>query len=336
MGHALVRAARDAGLRITLLDTCYLAGGLEATPLEGVQRRFGDGDARGVGRPGRGAALGVRRRGRRRRRSGGALGAGRARRPARDDRRLGGRRDAPLHVHLSEQRARERRVPRPLRRDPTRAARTTTALLGPRTSAVHATHLTDDDIALLGGTGTAVCLCPTTERDLADGIGPRSAAARRRCRPVTLGSDSHAVIDLFEEARAVELDERLATEARGHFAGADAAGGRDRRARVASAVPDAGALAPGAPADLVAVRLDSVRTAGGVPATALDTRRVRAAPRTSPTSSSAGAASSRVASTCCSATSAARSATPSRRWADDPGGGAGAHRTVRGVVHTDS
>ena len=69
-------------------------------------------------------------------------------------------------------------------------------------------------MALLGGAAAFCCLCPTTERDLADGIGParrlREAGAR-----LALGSDSHAVIDLLEEARAVELDERLASGVRG-------------------------------------------------------------------------------------------------------------------------
>ena len=81
---------------------------------------------------------------------------------------------------------------------------------------MHATHLTDDDIELLGGAGAYACFCPTTERDLADGIGPcrglHDAGAR-----LTLGSDSHAVIDPFEEMRAVELNERLATQQRGHW-----------------------------------------------------------------------------------------------------------------------
>ena len=63
-------------------------------------------------------------------------------------------------------------------------------------------------------------MCPTTERDLADGIGPARALADAGS-PLALGSDSHAVIDLFEEARAVELDERLRTERRGHFAAAE-------------------------------------------------------------------------------------------------------------------
>ena len=75
---------------------------------------------------------------------------------------------------------------------------------------VHATHLTGDDIGLLGGSRTVACLCPTTEADLADGIGPARALAAAGC-PLSLGSDSHAVIDLLAEARLVEMGERLTT-----------------------------------------------------------------------------------------------------------------------------
>ncbi|MET0787928.1 MAG: amidohydrolase family protein, partial [Cellulomonas sp.] len=84
----------------------------------------------------------------------------------------------------------------------------------PRTTAVHATHLTVEDVATLGAARSFVCLCPTTEAELADGIGP-SVALRDAGARVTLGSDSHTVIDLFAEARAVEMHERLATGIRG-------------------------------------------------------------------------------------------------------------------------
>jgi cytosine/adenosine deaminase-related metal-dependent hydrolase len=141
-------------------------------------------------------------------------------------------------------------------------------VLGPRTTAVHATHLTAEDIGLLGATRTTACICPTTERDLADGVGPARALTDAGS-PLCLGSDSHAVVDLFEEARAVELDERLATGRRGHHqppnllaaatgSGMDALGW------------DAGRLAPGRLADLVTVALDSVRLAGARPADAVD------------------------------------------------------------------
>src|SRR4029450_12340862 len=116
-------------------------------------------------------------------------------------------------------------------------------LLGEQTTVIHATHLSDVDRALLGDTGTAVCFCPTTERELADGIGP-AADLVTSGSPLCLGSDSHAVIDLFEEARAVELDERLASERRGHHRPADLL-----TAATASGMHalgwDAGRLAPG-------------------------------------------------------------------------------------------
>src|SRR3712207_9194219 len=64
--------------------------------------------------------------------------------------------------------------------------------------------LAADDIDLIGGAGAHVSFCPTTERDLGDGIGPSRRLHGAGAR-LTLGSDSHAVIDLFEEMRAVEL-----------------------------------------------------------------------------------------------------------------------------------
>jgi len=139
-------------------------------------------------------------------------------------------------------------------------------VLGQATTAVHATHLTDADIALLGGTGTGVCLCPTTERDLADGIGP-ARALHDAGAPLSLGSDQHAVVDPIEEARALEMHERLATGERGRFRPAELLAALTNHAPLGR--PDAGTLAVGAPADLVAVRLDSVRTAGADPAQVL-------------------------------------------------------------------
>ena len=202
MRAALRAAAADAGIRLTVLDTCYLAGGFD-TPLEGPQLRFGDRDV---------ARLGRARRGRRRR--GRALGARGAPRRARR-RRQGRRRPPPARAPVRAAR-RERRVPAPPRADPDRRCSPPRACSARATTAVHATHLTDADIALLGGTGTGVCLCPTTERDLADGIGP-ARALHDAGVPLSLGSDQHAVVDLIEEARALEMHERLATGERGRF-----------------------------------------------------------------------------------------------------------------------
>jgi formiminoglutamate deiminase len=256
MGHALIEAARDAGIRITLLDTLYLTSTVDGAPLEGVQRRFGD---RGVDawrsriaalRPAPHALPGA------------ALHSVRAVPASVLDRAPA---DGPLHVHLSEQRAENEQCLAVHGCTPAELLHRH-GVLGPRTTAVHATHLTDGDIKTLGSTGTGVCLCPTTERDLADGIGPGRALADAGS-PLSLGSDGHAVIDLFEEARAVELDERLATQRRGWFDSAElVAAATNHRAL---GWDDAGTLAAGRRADLVAVRLDTVRTAGTDPAQAV-------------------------------------------------------------------
>ncbi|WBB82388.1 formimidoylglutamate deiminase [Micromonospora sp. WMMD882] len=260
MGAALVEAAAQAGVRITLLDACYLTAGVDGAPLVGAQRRFGDGDAdrwaeRVDGfRPAGGHV-----------RVGAAVHSVRAV-PADQLGTVAGwarRHDAPLHVHLSEQ---------PAENDACRAAygRTPAGLLaergvlGPTVTAVHATHLTSADVGLLGASGAGVCLCPTTERDLADGIGPARRIADAGS-PLSLGSDSHAVVDLFEEARAVELDERLRTRRRGHFPPVELRDAATVAGHAALGWDDAGRLAPGARADLVTVRLDSPRTAGVPP-----------------------------------------------------------------------
>jgi len=122
-------------------------------------------------------------------------------------------------------------------------------------------YLTDVDVGLLGSSATYSCFCPTTERDLADGIGP-SVQLRDAGSPLTLGSDSHAIIDLFEEMRAVELNERLATQERGHWSAAELLKAATIDGHRSIGYQDAGAIRVGARADLVAVRLDTVRTAG--------------------------------------------------------------------------
>ncbi len=113
----------------------------------------------------------------------------------------------------------------------------------------------------LGDSGTRACFCPTTERDLGDGIGP-SRALHEAGSPLTLGSDSHAVIDLFEEMRAVELDERLATERRGHWTAAELLTAATTTGHASLGFDDAGAITVGRRADLVTLDTTSPRTAG--------------------------------------------------------------------------
>lgn len=113
-------------------------------------------------------------------------------------------------------------------------------------------------------------MCPTTERDLADGIGP-AVALQRAGSPLSLGSDSHAVIDLLEEARAMELNERLRTRTRGHWTAAALLRAATADGHAALGWADAGTLAAGALADFTTIALDTVRTAGPVPRLAAET-----------------------------------------------------------------
>ncbi|WP_103528377.1 formimidoylglutamate deiminase, partial [Streptomyces sp. SM12] len=258
MGNALIAAAAEAGVRLTLLDTCYLSAGFGAPPGTS-QLRFSDGDAAAWAR--RADALDDA--------SGVVIGAavhsvravpadqlGRVARWARE-------RGAPLHVHLSEQPAENEECLAAHGRTPARLL-ADHGVLGPGTTAVHATHLTDEDIALLGDSGTGVCMCPTTERDLADGIGP-ATRLEAAGSPLSLGSDSHAVIDLLEEARAMELNERLRSRRRGHWTAGQLLAAATRHGQAALGRADAGRLEPGALADFTTLALDSVRTAGPRP-----------------------------------------------------------------------
>ena len=232
MGEALSRAAGDAGIRLTLLDTCYLSSGFGKPP-EGVQVRYSDGTAeQWAERAGDGPA---------------AIHSVRA--VPRDQLHVFRGRH-PLHVHLSEQPRENEDCLAAYGVTPTRLLHDE-GLLGPSTTVVHATHLTDDDIALLGASNTNVCITPTTERDLADGIGPARRLHDAGCR-LSIGSDSHAVIDPFEELRGLEMDERLATQQRGHWTAAELLGIGTHSRRIAV----------GEPADLVTLDTRSPRTSG--------------------------------------------------------------------------
>jgi formiminoglutamate deiminase len=273
MGRAMLAAAAEAGIRITLLDTCYLSGGLtpdgQFQPLAGPQLRFGDGDAEHwairateLG-PGRRGELGPHAR------AGAAIHSVRA--VPQDQMQAvtewTGRHNAPLHAHLSEQPAENAACQAAYGATPTELL-DFSGVLGPRATMVHATHLTESDVQRLGQARTCACFCPTTEADLADGIGPAQALAAAGS-PLSVGSDSHAVIDLFAEARGIELTQRLATGQRGQFSADELATAATKAGHACLGWPDAGEIAPGAHADLVTVALDTPRLAGTMPATAL-------------------------------------------------------------------
>jgi len=174
MGNALIRAASEAGVRLTLLDTCYLRGDFDR-PLLDVQWRFSDGDVQAwaervaliqesenvrVG----GAIHSVRAVDGESIRTIAGFGAGR-----------------PLHVHVSEQPSENERCLSFTGLTPTRLL-AEAGVWEVGATAVHATHLEEDDIRLLGSGGAHVCLCPTTERDLGELILPDRERARIRHR----------------------------------------------------------------------------------------------------------------------------------------------------------
>lgn len=271
MGEALRAAAREAGIRLTLLDTLYLSGGLDAggpVPLEGVPRRFGDGSAEAWGArvaelvEDDGCRIGL------------AVHSVRAVPPdalrsVREvadqlSRRPGTRADQlpVVHAHVSEQPAENEACLVAYGRTPT-AVLSDAGLVDDRFTAVHAVHLSEADIARLGSAGATVAACPTTERDLADGIAPVRALLAAGAR-ISLGSDQHVETDLLAEARALEHHERLTSLHRGRLSPAALLTAATRHASLDW--PDVGALAVGQRADLVSVRLDTVRTAGADPA----------------------------------------------------------------------
>ena len=261
MGAAVIAAAREAGIRITLLDTCYLHGGIGEAVSEG-QRRFSDGTAaRWIERVDvleAGPTV----------RIGAAIHSVRAVAPeeAATVAAWANERGAPLHAHVSEQPAENVACQTAYDRTPTELLAEAGAL-SERFTAIHVTHPTDRDRALLGEAGATCCFCPTTERDLADGIGP-AAALRAAGARLAVGSDSQAVIDLFEEARAIELDERLARLERGNQDAAALLEAATADGQRAIGWPEAGAIERGRFADLVNLSGESVRLAGIAPETA--------------------------------------------------------------------
>lgn len=262
MSEALVLGAQAAGIRLSVIDCCYLEGGI-GEPLAGAQLRFGDGSVeRWAERVEKFApTAGVRV----------CAGVHSVRALVPSDieavAAFARKQSLRLHFHLSEQ---------PKENDESLGAygRTPTELLddcgalGHSSVAVHATFVSDRDIERLGSSSTTICLCPTTERDLGDGIGPADALSRAGS-PLVIGSDSNATIDALAEARGIELDERLVKNRRAIsqpealLVAATSSGAR------ALGWQEVGQLAVGFSCDLVALDAESPRLAGALEADAV-------------------------------------------------------------------
>jgi formimidoylglutamate deiminase len=263
----VIRAARDVGIRIVLLRAAYARAGFGLPPEPG-QRRFvepspevGLRSLERLAAAVRGdplASLGIAPHSVR------ACPAEWIRLLAEEARR----RRLPLHVHAAEQPAEIDACRLEHGLSPVRLLEREGAL-GPATTLVHAIHVDDADVRAIGAARATVCACPTTERNLADGVVPADSLLQAGAR-LALGVDSHAEVDLLSEARALELHLRLVRQERavldeppGSLAatllGAATAGG------MASLGLAGGRLAPGEPADFLLVDLDDPSVAGAAP-----------------------------------------------------------------------
>ncbi|MEX1369063.1 MAG: formimidoylglutamate deiminase [Nannocystaceae bacterium] len=269
LSHQILRAAQDVGIGVVLLEVLYLRAG-HGQPSLPEQRRFCDADVDAYLRRvddlrTQGVAVGLAPHSVR------AVPASALREVV----RYAHAHDLPLHTHLSEQPRENEECLAEHGVSPARVFADAGACARPRGfTAVHAVHTTDDDRRLLSG--QHVCACPTTEADLGDGIVP-ATELRAAGVELALGSDSNAVIDLIQEARLLEMHERLRGQARLRLSDPDGALGRPllRAATEAGASSlglgrGRGRLATGLPFDAFTVGLDHPQLADIEPPHLLD------------------------------------------------------------------
>ncbi|ATB32818.1 formimidoylglutamate deiminase [Melittangium boletus] len=272
LAHAVIRAARDVGLRIVLLRVGYARSGFRVPP-NPRQRRFIDPDVDTFlasvetlvrttrGQPGVSVGL--------------APHSVRAVPREWLEALAGAHPDLPVHMHVAEQ---PREIEACLAEHGRRPVELLAelGLLQPRFTAVHAVHVTDAEARLLGERGAGVCACPSTERNLGDGIVPADVLGQAGAR-LCLGSDSQATVDLLDEARQLEGHLRLARLRRAVLdPGTGAVDGLAARLFEMATVNGArclgltsGALEPGAPADFFTVDLNHPSLLGASPASLL-------------------------------------------------------------------
>ena len=211
LADAVVRAARDVGLRICLIRTAYLRAGHRQSAVP-AQKRFIDPSIGDVvrdldalrSRYAYDPSVTV------------AVAAHSIRAVTLPDIRIlaayAERHDLPFHMHVCEQRAEVEECRTEYGKTPV-ALLSEEGILSSRFISVHATHLDEGEISALGDHGCLVCICRTTERDLGDGLPPISELLKAGAR-LCVGVDSHASENAFEEVRAVEMDERSRLEKR--------------------------------------------------------------------------------------------------------------------------
>ena len=263
LAKQVIRAAREVGLRIALLRVAYARPG-HRQPIHSAQRRFIEPDAQAfLAAAEELAAWTARDR---------CISSGIAphsvRAVPRDWLVELARWPRVIHMHVAEQSAEVAQCLEEHRRRPVELL-DETGLLRPSFTAVHAIHLSEQEIDLLARSGACTCACPSTEASLGDGVMPADSLLRAGV-PVSLGSDSQAAIDLLEEARKLEGHLRLARLARAVLdPGQGDPEGLARvllecatRAGAHSLGTETGELRAGAPADFFTLDLSHPSVAG--------------------------------------------------------------------------
>jgi formimidoylglutamate deiminase len=221
LAKEVVRAARDVGVRIALLRVAYARAGYRKEP-DARQLRFIEPDPETFLRHADALARDLAADAARNGVGGGAAGevpasawAGVAPHSVRaltleylrEVSAFACAAGVPMHMHVAEQPAENEACLAEHGRTPV-ALLAAEGVLGANFTGVHAVHVTPEEVAQLGASGACVCACPTTERNLGDGVVPADALTAAGV-PVALGTDSHAQIDLLEDARELEYHLRL-------------------------------------------------------------------------------------------------------------------------------
>lgn len=264
LAFQVIRAAQSVGIRICLLRTAYFRAGFLRGPHPGQRRFYEAPQAYLDNLDALIAAVACRPR----------VTAGAAPHSIRavplpvlqEIAAIAAARQIPLHMHISEQPAENEACLAEHGQTPVALA-ASLGLLTPRTTLVHAIHLTDGEFEQVAATRSTICSCPTTERNLGDGIFPADRAARLGIN-IAYGTDSQAQIDILEDARQSEYHLRLQRRERGIL---DAIEGQEIGACLLhSATAEGyralgiagGSLAPGQPADFFTLDLDDIALLG--------------------------------------------------------------------------
>jgi formimidoylglutamate deiminase len=209
MSRALIAAAQETGIDLCLLPVLYMQGGFDGRALSPRQQRFGH-DAEAFLR----LVEHLRRDESDALQVGIALHSLRAVPPEAMQAVLAAEAhaDRPIHIHIAEQQA---EVDECLALRGTRPVSwlLDQAAVDARWTLVHATHLSAPEVQALADSGATVCLCPSTEANLGDGLFPLPEYLAAN-GAFSIGSDSHISVSPVEELRWLEYGQRLRLQRR--------------------------------------------------------------------------------------------------------------------------